>query len=309
MIAVYVVMVGPVDFFALRHLRRMELTWITFPAYVGVFSGIALLAGSNIARFPATAREIAVVDMLAEADVTRGWSLTSILTPTERTLEVRATKPASILMPRLTLDYGQDAADAAISDGRIENWYLQRGSTGIVVAKWCEKGCLIQARKDGASLAIENKTGEVIRRSVYITRGSAHFLDEIPPGASRHALAPPSRDAWSGMSHLGVDEPAPYDEDHWRFRRGSYGAGRPDEASLRRAMRGAVAALSFAHIGGRSLRRSPVGIAREMDATAWVESGGGVLMAWTDAPGAITIDSIPRDGKADTLLRVFVRHD
>ncbi len=313
MIAIYVILVGPVDFLVLRHLRRMELTWITFPVYVGVFSAIALLAGTTATRYPPVARETVVVDYIPDAKVTRGWSLTSILTPRERTLTVVSRKPSPLLIPRFTLSYGDQTSDARVREGRIQDWYFQQGATGIVVSNWCESGVSASAELAAArSVIVVNDTGAVIRSAVFLTATDAYSLGDIPLGRVEIQLQNRLGDAWSGLTQLGATEPPQNTDDDWNNGRRYGGLGRGSDLSedhIRGKLRGLVAGLCLSRVSGRQLRARPTGVAREMDAASWVETGGALVLGWTTTPGTIDVQGLTAQQSTETFVRIFVRHD
>ncbi|MCZ6601463.1 MAG: hypothetical protein O6952_00490 [Planctomycetota bacterium] len=72
-IIAYIVVIGPVDYFVLKRLDRLELTWITFTGAVILFSGIAYFGSVAIRGRDLSVREVALVD----ADPETGWQRTS----------------------------------------------------------------------------------------------------------------------------------------------------------------------------------------------------------------------------------------
>jgi hypothetical protein len=59
----YVVIIGPVDYFLIRRLKRPMLTWITFPAYVTAFSAVIYITGYSLRAGKTEWNEITVVDI------------------------------------------------------------------------------------------------------------------------------------------------------------------------------------------------------------------------------------------------------
>lgn len=81
-IIVYVLLLGPADFFALRVLRRPEATWLTFPALVLVFAGIAWGIFKNTKSDQIKINQVEVVDVDVESQVIRGTSWAHVYAPT-----------------------------------------------------------------------------------------------------------------------------------------------------------------------------------------------------------------------------------
>ncbi|MCZ6688606.1 MAG: hypothetical protein O7H41_03285 [Planctomycetota bacterium] len=72
-IIAYIVVIGPVDYFVLKRLDRLELTWITFTGAVILFSGIAYFGSVALRGRDLSVREVALVD----ADPETGWERTT----------------------------------------------------------------------------------------------------------------------------------------------------------------------------------------------------------------------------------------
>lgn len=64
----YVVIIGPVDYFLIRRLKRPMLTWITFPAYVTAFSAVIYITGYSLRAGRTEWNEVSVVDIQPRGD-------------------------------------------------------------------------------------------------------------------------------------------------------------------------------------------------------------------------------------------------
>lgn len=84
-IALYILLIGPGDYFFLKKvLKRMELTWITFPTIVVAVSLLAYLAAYRIKGTDLRVNQIDVVDVDLVRKVTRGTSWLNLFSPQNR---------------------------------------------------------------------------------------------------------------------------------------------------------------------------------------------------------------------------------
>ena len=84
-IALYILLIGPGDYFFLKKvLKRMELTWITFPTIVVAVSLIAYFAAYRIKGTDLRVNQVDVVDVDLAARVTRGTTWLNLFSPQNR---------------------------------------------------------------------------------------------------------------------------------------------------------------------------------------------------------------------------------
>ncbi len=91
-IAIYILLIGPGDYFFLKKvLKRMELTWITFPTIVITVSLLAYFAAYKIKGTDLRVNQIDVVDVDLEHKIARGTTWVNLFSPQNRdySIEVR----------------------------------------------------------------------------------------------------------------------------------------------------------------------------------------------------------------------------
>lgn len=83
LLIVYLVVIGPVDQLVLRRLNKQMLTWITFPCYVLLFSGLIYFIGFKLRAGDTEYSELHVVDVFPNNDkaILRGRTYASIYSP------------------------------------------------------------------------------------------------------------------------------------------------------------------------------------------------------------------------------------
>ena len=314
LVFVYVILVGPVDFLVLRRLRKMELTWITFPACVLLFSAIALLSGSTIARHPAQLRETIVIDSIPDADLVRGWSLGSIVSPTANSFTVKAARPnAHLAAYGLSMGFGQSAEGGLrLGADRVEDWIFPHGSTGVALAQWCAKGALITVDRAGPDgITVHNDTEQTIHAPLFVSDGEVYALNSVPPGESRHTL-----DNRKGPFRLALvqtgyarNPPTQYERDNRYYnygRRRGYNEGQTAE-QIRNSLRLELGFYSFARALGGDGRRPIRGMMADIDVSDWIARGGACFLGWVDGGGVLDFEADAPTRQGDTLMRVLVR--
>mgnify|MGYP007026274227 FL=1 len=74
--------IGPVDRIWLKRINKQMLTWLTFPAYVAIFSLLIYFIGYKLRAGQLELNELHVVDVLpGQQEVLRGRSYVSIYSP------------------------------------------------------------------------------------------------------------------------------------------------------------------------------------------------------------------------------------
>lgn len=83
LLVTYLVVIGPLDRYVLRRVRREMLTWVTFPAYVVLFSLLIYYIGYRLRAGDTEWNELHVVDVLPRTQEIhwRGRSYASIYSP------------------------------------------------------------------------------------------------------------------------------------------------------------------------------------------------------------------------------------
>ncbi len=83
LLVAYLVVIGPLDQYWLKKINRQMLTWVTFPCYVVVFSGLIYFIGFHLRAGELEWNELNVVDVLPDGDraVLRGQTYLSIYSP------------------------------------------------------------------------------------------------------------------------------------------------------------------------------------------------------------------------------------
>jgi hypothetical protein len=119
----YIVLIGPVDyFFVKRVLKRMELTWITFPIIVLAVSVSAFAAAQWAKGSQLRINQIDLVDVDATSGLVRGTTWLNVFSPRTSLydLSLEPCGPASGEGP--SDKHGEHSSPAPPSGGRLFSW-------------------------------------------------------------------------------------------------------------------------------------------------------------------------------------------
>ena len=84
-IFLYILLIGPGDYFFLKKvLKRMELTWITFPTIVVTVSLLAYFAAYRLKGNDLLVNKVDVIDVDQPGGLVRGRTLVSVFSPQNR---------------------------------------------------------------------------------------------------------------------------------------------------------------------------------------------------------------------------------
>ena len=115
-IAVYILLIGPGDYFFLKKvLKRMELTWITFPTIVVTVSLLAYFAAYKIKGTDLRVNQVDVVDVDIPHRITRGTSWLNLFSPQNRDYSIE-------VLPQSLVGDPKDATPTPGTDVNV-SWF------------------------------------------------------------------------------------------------------------------------------------------------------------------------------------------
>jgi hypothetical protein len=231
LILLYVILIGPVDYFVLKkYFKRMEFTWITFPIIVLVFSfgayGLAYwLKGSQI-----RINQIDLVDVDVETGSVRGVTWVNLFSPRTdgydfsvqpQSLEGGAAQDPQVLFSWLGLPGDAlggmnpssggmsffDAYDFSPQLDRVQNMPVAVWSTKSLTARWqYELGdappfdATLQVKQLGLRGKITSRLDFSLEDCVVLHSGVAYVVGDIEPGETfvldSSVRDPAAKDYW-----------------------------------------------------------------------------------------------------------------
>jgi len=88
LIAVYILLIGPADYFLLKKLRRMHWTWLTLPVVIIGFCVLAYLLANRLSGNRLHINHVDLVDVDVESSTVRGTTWAHIYSPTTQAFDL-----------------------------------------------------------------------------------------------------------------------------------------------------------------------------------------------------------------------------
>ena len=196
LLVVYLVVIGPLDQWWLKRIRKPMLTWITFPCYVVLFSSLIYLIGYKLRAGDSEYNELHVVDVFAHGNRTelRGRTFASIYSPANASFPMHgAEKPATFRGECLGSGGGMATegfesalnGDTFKSDVFVPVWTSQ-----LFISDWWKSAptpatLRVKPSAGGWIVTAQNVSQQVISHSVVVVGDRAVLLGELAPGQTR----------------------------------------------------------------------------------------------------------------------------
>ena len=190
LLAVYLVVIGPLDRWWLRKINRPMLTWVTFPAYVLLFSGLIYYIGFRLRAGNSEWTELHVVDVYPRAGsaLLRGRSFGSVYSPANNMYPVSVKAEAACFRNEFQGLVGNAGigsrskvrVDARGFDAELE---VPVWTSMLAVGDWVDSGpAPIEARLEGPTLAVANRRDAMLTNVVVIHDRKVRVVPSLAGG-------------------------------------------------------------------------------------------------------------------------------
>jgi len=197
LLCVYLVVIGPFDYFWLKRMRRQMLTWITFPCYVIGFSAIIYLIGYKLRAGDSELNQLHIVDVFPRGGQAqlRGRTFTSIYAPANERHTLSGGQQYAAFRGEFETSWGRSQGEERHVIIQAGNGYQARVSvpvwtSSLFVADWWEPSSLpvrVRATKDAAGWhgTIENRTAKALTQVRFVTEDGIATIEDVPAGATK----------------------------------------------------------------------------------------------------------------------------
>ena len=185
--AVYLLVIGPIDYFVLKLLRRQTLTWITFPVSIVVFSALALVGTSYVKGSQAVVTSYEIVDVLPGTDLWRGVSWYGVWSTRSTPLSMTSGEGDGVAEIREGAGYKTNVETVHGTAGSALTWDAQTWTLAYARTTWTApgKGTFSAARLGDGSVEIKNDTNYGLTDVVVDFPNSRATLPSLGPGETR----------------------------------------------------------------------------------------------------------------------------
>lgn len=194
----YLVVIGPLDHYWLKKINKQMLTWITFPCYVVVFSGLIYLIGFHLRAGDLELNELNIVDVLPDNEehaVFRGQTYLSIYSPVNAQYPVMGKQTFASFRGEYGGNYGAstERSRASVlqhSAGFEAEAYVPVWTSQLFVSDWLEPGnapLTMSAKATGSkwSVAITNESDRPFADAHIVLGGRIYELGTLAAGKSK----------------------------------------------------------------------------------------------------------------------------
>lgn len=199
LLIVYLVVIGPLDHYILKRIRRPMLTWITFPLYVAFFSALIYYIGYRLRAGETEWNETQIVDVLIRDDEVdlHGFGFHSIYSPINRNYPLKTEgRDAGVRSETSTLSAQANQGALRVrrqGPGFESDVFVPVWTSRLVATEWLETGPLpiyAEASRVGGSISVkvENRS-EFPFADVWIAYDSEFYqLGAIEAQGQRQAV-------------------------------------------------------------------------------------------------------------------------
>lgn len=194
-LALYILIIGPLNYLVLRRLKRRELAWVTIPAIVLIFSAGTYITGYQLRGTEATLHQLAVVQVWPDSDWARVDSVIGLFSPRRTGYDLEFAEGLLVRPMPSDGSYGAPATNEVIQ-GDVTHVNDVRVDVGAVQA-FVAQGKTAAPRftstltlEFGASTsilkgAVTNASDLTLKGAVLLAPGTSQPLGDFAPGATK----------------------------------------------------------------------------------------------------------------------------
>jgi hypothetical protein len=193
LLVVYLLVIGPVDQYWLKKINRQMLTWITFPCYVLLFSGLIYFIGFQLRAGDSEWNELHVVDVLpnAEKAILRGRTYASIYSPSNQRYALQGDQFMASLRGEYLANWGNgeetSQANVTFNGNKFSaDVFVPVWTSQLYVNDWWQPvnglPVTMTLSDDQKRLRVRSQHSRVLTDVRFCIAGRIYELGEVPSG-------------------------------------------------------------------------------------------------------------------------------
>jgi hypothetical protein len=308
LLILYLLVIGPLDQFWLKRIKRPMLTWITFPCYVVLFSLLIYFIGYKLRAGETEWNELHMVDVLprGEGAELHGRTYSSVYSPVNATYKVESQLEYSTFRGELQNFGGSSDERTDVQqkgDNFAANIFVHVWTSQLFVSDWWQASQLpftftVTPDNQGWSVTVNNKRDKPLNTLHLVIGGRLVELTAVPAGQSKTFTV--QRTQGQALGDFVRQRTSGFQEASNSRRRafGSTSSGRIADVP------NSTLAVSFISYGDQWNFNCPPG----MDLSVLADQGNAILLAWeSDFSPIQPINQFPtRRNHKDTLWRMAI---
>jgi hypothetical protein len=299
LLVAYLAVIGPFDQYWLKKINRQMLTWITFPAYVALFSILIYFIGYKLRAGQSEYNELHIVDIVpfGEQADWRGRTYASIYSPANAKYPLASELPFATLRGEFMGNYaGAQEAGRANVEQRGNTFraevFVPVWTSQLCVSDWWRRGetpvqLSVTGRGGDLDVLVDNRTDNNIVGAKLVVGSQILDLGDVPARQTKNFKV--TQTGGTSLANFAQTQGKALTE-ATQQRQQAFASG---HTTFIEDIRLAAMATSFV-----ALNRSQEGGYRDfmwqpgLDLTTLVQRGDAVLLAW--APDYAAVKSMNR---------------
>ena len=190
----YIILIGPVDYFVLKRLKKLHWTWVTFPviAILCSYIAFALLSSGRVSGFMANA--VSIVDARHDGEEISGTTFLTMLSPGHKRYDMRLDKVHDgAILPREyrvaynpgpSMGLSQSVCLSTAAGRRLDGVLVRIWDAQTFEASWrAPKPALPEVKlssgPEGLTGEITNHTGFVLHDVAVVFQGKVYQIGSV----------------------------------------------------------------------------------------------------------------------------------
>lgn len=190
LIIVYIVVIGPVNFLALRRMGRIELAWVTTPILVAIFLGVAYGASFVLRGTSAQISQLAVVQSSEGQAGGQATAFVGVFSPQRRSYTL-SFEPDALISPGAYEGFQFRNQPVTVSDSAatMDELLVDVSSLRtLLVEQQVREAAAVASRleRGGGRVTgeVRNTGGVALRDALIVAGEAAQELGDLAPGAA-----------------------------------------------------------------------------------------------------------------------------
>lgn len=182
----YLLAIGPVDWWILRRLGKQPLTWVTFPVTIVVFSSVALVGTTWQKGSQSVVTIVELIDVLPGGTTWHGRTHIGVFTTANTRVVLQAPLPNALVELEQESGYTADRVfDAGFGPGTAA-WTQETWTLGYANTHWVAPtpGTLTLDRRGTHAFTVSNGFPFALRDVVIVVAGRTYPVPPLAPGAT-----------------------------------------------------------------------------------------------------------------------------
>ncbi|HEX4119195.1 MAG TPA: hypothetical protein VH619_01105 [Verrucomicrobiae bacterium] len=316
LLAAYLAVIGPLDQYWLKKINRQMLTWVTFPCYVLIFSGLIYYIGFHLRAGELEWNELNIVDILPDSDraVLRGETYVSIYSPINSDYELAGQEKFASLRGEYLGNFGgsQESSRAEVvqtGNNFDAEAYVPVWTSQLLVSDWVQPSPLplkMTVGRDGGDwkVTVENKLDHGLEQASVVLGGVFYNIGPLSASQSKTFTLSPRQG--TPVDEMARQFQGPF-QSAVQSRHNSFGN---NAVAVPDIVAGTMAVSFIGYIDRDSAANdwNNFSSPSTLDLSRFADGDFGILLAW-DAGQTLTPDLNrfqPKRLRRDTLLRLVV---